>query len=64
MTNEEKIENCITKLIETVSENIIYTYENEPVKRSDEIEALAKLIAARATIRSYEPYFPDESSNE
>lgn len=59
--NEERIDNCITKLIETISENIINNYGLESTKHSNEIEALALLIKARATIKSYKDYSSSDS---
>lgn len=62
MTNSERIDNCVTKLIETISNSIINNmYEKELVKQSDEIEALASLIKARATIKSHKNYYSSES---
>lgn len=61
MTNEEKIDNCVTKLIEKICENINNTYGKDSIKQNDEIEALALLIKARATIKSYKDYSLSDS---
>ena len=50
--NEKIINNCITSIIEKATENILKRYDDGSVKQADEIEALASLIKARATIRS------------
>ena len=50
--NEKIINNCITNIIEKATENILKRYDDGSVKQADEIEALASLIKARATIRS------------
>lgn len=61
MTNSEKIDNCITELIETISKNINDMCGKGSAKQSDEIEALASLIMARATIKSHKNYSSSES---
>lgn len=50
--NEKIIDNCITCIIEKATENILKRYDDGSVKQTDEIEALASLIEARATIKS------------
>ena len=61
MTNSERIDNCVTELIETISKNINDMYGKGSTKQSDEIEALASLIKARATIKSNKSYCSSES---
>ena len=61
MTNEEKIDNCVTKLIETISESIVSLYGKGSIKQCDEIEALASLVKARATIKLHKNYSSSES---
>lgn len=61
MTNEEKIDNCVTKLIEKISKNISNTYGKGSIKQNDEIEALASLIKARATIKPHKDYSLSDS---
>ena len=60
--NEKIIDNCITDLIETATENILKRYNDGSVKQADEIEALASLIKARATIKS--PIYSSESDSD
>lgn len=50
--NEKIIDNCITSIIKKATENILKRYTDGSVKQADEIEALASLIKARATIKS------------
>lgn len=50
--NEKIIDKCITDIIKKATENILKRYEDGSLKQSDEIEALASLIKARATIKS------------
>lgn len=51
-TNEERIDNCITELIEVIAKDIRNNCEgNHSIRPDDEIEALASLIKARATIK-------------
>lgn len=67
MTNNEKIDNCITRIIETVSDNICNAYKNDSMMHCSEIEALAVLIKARATIKprlNYSDFSDPESSKE
>lgn len=61
MTNEERIDNCVTDLIETITKNITDMYGKGSMKQIGEIEALALLIEARATIASYKNYFSSVS---
>lgn len=56
MTNEEKIDNCVTELIETITKSIINMYGKGSTKQNDEIEALAALIQARATTQLHKSY--------
>lgn len=60
MTNEERIDNCVTELIETITKNISNMYGKGSTKQSDEIEALASLVKARAMITPYKNYFSSE----
>nr|DAP89376.1 MAG TPA: hypothetical protein [Caudoviricetes sp.] len=56
-TNEERIDDCITELIEVIAKDIRNNCEsNHSIKPDDEIEALASLIKARATIKSTKSY--------
>lgn len=50
--NEKIIDKCVTDIIEKATENILKSYNDDSVKQADEIEALASLIRARATIKS------------
>lgn len=50
--NEKIIDKCVTDIIEKVTENILKRYDYDSVKQPNEIEALASLIKARATIKS------------
>lgn len=63
MTNEQKIDNCVTDLIEIISSNIRSMYGTGSTKQCDEIEALASLIRARATIKSNQDYSSQDSGN-
>lgn len=60
--NDKIIDECITNIIETATENILKRYNNDSVKQADEIEALASLIKARATIKS--PIYSSESDSD
>lgn len=48
MTNSERIDNCVTNLIETISKNISSMYGEGSIKQCDEIEALASLVKAHS----------------
>ena len=61
MTNEKRIDNCVTDLIETITKNITNMYGKGSTKQSDEIAALASLITARATIISHKDYSSSDS---
>lgn len=61
MTNSERIDNCVTELIETISKNINDMYGKGSMKQSAEIEALASLIKARATNKSHKNYSSSKS---
>lgn len=61
MTNSERIDNCVTELIEVISKNIGDMYGKGSTKQSDEIEALASLVKARATIKSNKSHCSSES---
>lgn len=50
--NEKIIDKCVTNIIEKATKNILKSYDDGSVKQTDEIEALASLIKARATIKS------------
>ena len=60
--NEKIIDNCITNIIKTATEKIIQRYNDGSIKQADEIEALASLIRARATIKSCN-YSSEESDS-
>lgn len=64
--NDKIIDKCITNIIETATENILKRYNDGSVKQADEIEALASLIKARATIKSliYSSESDSGTSNE
>lgn len=66
MTNEQRIDDCVTDLIETISKNIgnMYGKGSTSTKQCDEIEALASLIKARATIRPHKNYSSSESDSD
>lgn len=64
MTNEERIDNCVTDLIETVPTRIKILSAKDAMKSSDEIIALAELIKARATIRPIPAAPPEEPHRE
>lgn len=61
MTNSERIDNCVTNLIETISKNISSMYGEGSIKQCDEIEALASLVKARATIKPHKDHSSSES---
>lgn len=61
MTNSERIDNCVTNLIETICKNISSMYGEDSIKQCDEIEALALLVKARATIKTHKDYSSSES---
>lgn len=50
--NEKIIDNCVTDIIKKATKCILKRYDDGSVKQADEIEALASLIRARATIKS------------
>lgn len=61
--NEKIIDKCVTDIIEKATENILKRYNDDSVKQADEIEALASLIRARATIKSNQDYSSQDSGN-
>lgn len=50
--NEKIIDKCVTDIIEKATKCILKRYDDGSVRQADEIEALASLIKARATIKS------------
>lgn len=63
-TNEERIDNCVTELIEVIVEDIKYNIKNNAFSSNSEIEALASLLKARATIKFPKSYLSDSGSSK